>query len=70
MIYVDSSLTTDSLNFCGGWRVVDCFFDSITVPLDAHAEDGMCVVTAVPAITMVWTKVWSEYLTTICEQAG
>jgi len=70
MIYVDSSFTTDSLNFCGGWRVVDCFFDSITVPLDAHAEDGMCVVTAVPAITMVWTKVWSEYLTTICEQAG
>ena len=49
---------------------MDCFFDSITVPLDAHAEDGMCVVTAVPAITMVWTKVWSEYLTTICEQAG
>lgn len=64
MIYVDTLFTKDSFNFCGGWRVVDCFFENVNV-LYAQAKDGMCVVEA------VWvTKVWGEYLTTICEQAG
>ncbi|CAE7247405.1 unnamed protein product [Symbiodinium sp. CCMP2592] len=69
MIYVDSSFTEDSLNFCGGWRVADCFFDSVVAPMYAQVKDGMCVVTAGYGVSNV-NDVWSEYLTTICEQAG
>ena len=66
MIYVDTHFTIDSMSFCEGWKVVDCFFENDDVPLHAQAKDGMCVVTAAENIL----RVWGEYLTTICEQAG